>query len=91
MAKGKGLALYILRNADELRDAEPYFNKITAKPENDAIKLAVNLIEQESGKFEPQKMPNEYARAVHELVQEKIEQAHDAVNLAELVNLRILI
>jgi DNA end-binding protein Ku len=32
------------------------------------------LIEEHSGKFEPQKMPNEYARAVHELVQAKIEQ-----------------
>jgi hypothetical protein len=33
-----------------------------------------DLIEQQSGKFEPQKMPNECARAVHELVQAKIEQ-----------------
>jgi non-homologous end joining protein Ku len=38
------------------------------------VKLATNLLEQESGKFEPEKMPNEYARAVHELVQAKIEQ-----------------
>ena len=39
-----------------------------------AVKLAVDLIEQSSGRFEPEKMPNEYARAVHELVQAKIEQ-----------------
>jgi len=39
-----------------------------------AIKLPVNLIEEHSGKFEPRKMPNEYARAAHELVQAKIEQ-----------------
>ena len=30
----------------------------------EAVKLAVDLIEQQSGKFEPQKMPNEYAHAV---------------------------
>src|SRR5262245_48521785 len=73
-AHKKGLMLVILRYADELRKPEPYFDKIETKTDADAVKLAVNLIEQESGKFEPQKMPNEYARAVHELVQAKIEQ-----------------
>jgi hypothetical protein len=41
----------------------------------------VNLIEQQSGKFEPQKLPNEYARAVHELVQAKIEQRAPEVEI----------
>ena len=45
------------------------------------MKLAVDLIEQESGKFEPEKMPNEYARAVHELVQAKIEQRAPEVEI----------
>jgi DNA end-binding protein Ku len=43
--------------------------------------LAVNLVEQEAGKFEPQKMPNEYARAVRELVQAKIEQRAPEVEI----------
>ena len=73
-AHKKGLILVILRYADELRKPEPYFEKIEAEPAPDAVKLAVDLIKQQSGKFEPQKMPNEYARAVHELVQAKIEQ-----------------
>jgi DNA end-binding protein Ku len=73
-AQGKGLLLVILRYADELRKPEPYFDKIETEPAADAVKLAVDLIEQQSGKFEPQKMPNEYARAVHELVQAKVEQ-----------------
>ena len=51
-----------------------YFDTIDTKVDDSAVKLAVNLVEQESGKFEPEKMPNEYARAVHELVQAKIEQ-----------------
>ena len=34
-----------------------------------------------SGKFEPEKMPNEYARAVHELVQAKIEQRAPEVEI----------
>jgi DNA end-binding protein Ku len=71
-AQGKGLVLVILRYADELRKPEPYFEKIETK--DDAVRLAVDLIEQQSGRFEPQKLRNEYARAVHELVQAKIEQ-----------------
>ena len=68
-AHKKGLMLLILRYADELRKPEPYFDKIETKTDADAVKLATDLIEQESGKFQPEKMPNEYARAVHELVQ----------------------
>jgi DNA end-binding protein Ku len=40
------------------------------------------LIEQQSGKFEHQKMPNEYAQAVHELVQAKVEQRAPEVTIA---------
>ena len=73
-AHGNGLMLVILRYPHELRDAEPYFQKIDGKVDTQAVKLAVDLIEQSSGRFEPEKMPNEYPRAVHELVQAKIEQ-----------------
>jgi DNA end-binding protein Ku len=81
-AHKKGLVLVILRYADELRKPEPYFDKIETKPDADAVKLAVDLIEQQSGKFEPQKMPNEYAQAVHELVQAKVEQRAPEVAIA---------
>ena len=80
-AHKKGLMLLILRYADELRKPEPYFDKIEAKADADAVKLATDLIEQESGKFQPEKMPNEYARAVHELVQAKIEQRAPEVEI----------
>ena len=73
-AHNNGIMLVILRYEDELRKAEPYFEKLVAKADTDAVKLAVDLIHQQSGKFEPKKMPNEYARAVHELVQAKVEQ-----------------
>lgn len=67
-SQGKGLLLEILRYAQELRDPEPYFEKITAEPAEDATAMAAQLIERQSGKFEPKKMPNEYAKAVKELV-----------------------
>jgi DNA end-binding protein Ku len=81
-AHKKGLVLVILRYADELRKPEPYFDKIETKADAEAVKLAVDLIEQQSGKFEPQKMPNEYAQAVHELVQAKVEQRAPEVAIA---------
>ena len=74
MPKDKGLMLVILRYADELRKPESCFDNIKADAKSDAVKLAVNLIEDPSGKFEPQSMRNEYGNAVHELVQAKIEQ-----------------
>jgi DNA end-binding protein Ku len=80
-AHGNGLMLVILRYPHELRDAEPYFQKIDGKVDTQAVKLAVDLIEQSSGRFEPEEMPNEYARAVHELVQAKIEQRAPEVEI----------
>jgi len=80
-AHDKGLVLEILRYADELREPESFFDKLDVEPEADAVKLAVTLIEEHSGKFEPQKMPNEYALAVHELVQAKIEQRAPEVEI----------
>ena len=81
-AHKKGLMVVILRYPDELRKPEPYFDTIEAKADEDAVKLAVDLIEQQSGKFEPRKMPNEYADAVHELVQAKVEQRAPEVAIA---------
>src|SRR4249919_797960 len=80
-AHKKGLVLVILRYADELREPGSYFDELDAKPKAEAVELAVNLIKEHSGKFEPEKMPNEYARAVHELVQAKIEQRAPEVEI----------
>jgi DNA end-binding protein Ku len=77
----KGLVLVILRYADELRKPETYFDRIDAKLKPDAVQLAVELIEEHSGKFEPQKMPNEYAHAIHLLVQAKVEQRAPEVEI----------
>ena len=41
-ALGRGLALYILRYADELREPAAYFEGITAEPDPQAVKLAAN-------------------------------------------------
>lgn len=79
---GRGLMLSILRYGNEVRQAEPYFDGITAEPAADAVALAVELIEKQSGRFEPQKMPDEFARAVHELVRAKVEQRAPQIEVA---------
>ena len=71
---GKGLMLLILRYADEVREAEPYFDRITSTPQADAVALATKLIEGTSGPFQPEKMPDEFGNAVLELVQAKVQQ-----------------
>ena len=72
---GKGLMLVILRYADEVRAAEPYFEGITATPKADAVALATNLIEGTSGPFRPEKMPDQYAAALHETCRQKSNSA----------------
>ena len=58
---------------NEVRAAEPYFDKLTPKPDPEAVALASELIKRMSGRFEPEKMPDEYSRAVRELVKAKVE------------------
>jgi DNA end-binding protein Ku len=81
-AHGKGLMLSILRYANEVRDAEPYFERLTTKkPDAEPVALAKELIKRMSGRFEPEKMPDEYARAVRELVTAKVEQRAPEVQI----------
>jgi DNA end-binding protein Ku len=82
-AHKKGLMLSILRYGGEVRDAEPYFERLTVKkPDAQSVALAKELIERMSGRFEPEKMPDEYARAVKELVKAKVEQRAPEVQIA---------
>src|SRR5262249_22069365 len=46
--------------------------KVEAKPE--ALGLAKELIESESGPFEPEKIPDKYAETLRELLRAKVEQ-----------------
>jgi DNA end-binding protein Ku len=72
-AHGKGLMLSILRYGNEIRPAKPYFEGLKSETKPNAVALAAELIKRLSGRFEPEKMPDEYARAVQELVKAKVE------------------
>jgi len=81
MPHGKGLMLVILRYAEEVRPAESYFERITGEAKADAVDLAAKLIESSAGPFGPEKMPDLYAAALHELVQAKLEQRAPEITL----------
>jgi DNA end-binding protein Ku len=80
---GRGLALFILRYGHEVRPADSYFDGISAEAKPEAVRLATEIIEAQSGPFEPETMPDEYAVAVRELVQAKIEQRAPEIEVQE--------
>jgi len=77
-----GLVLSILRYSNELRDFTPYFEAINTKADPEAVGLAKELIESETGRFEPEKMPDKYAETLHELLRAKVEQRAPQIEVA---------
>lgn len=65
--------LTILLYWDEVRPADPYFEKIDATADPEAL-LASELIGNQAGPFEPETMADPYIAAVRELVQLKVEE-----------------
>jgi DNA end-binding protein Ku len=52
----RGLMLSILRYGNEVRDAEPYFERLTSKkPDTESVALAKELIERMSGDLSPRR------------------------------------
>jgi len=74
--------LSILRYAAELRDPKPYFEGINFEPESEAVGLAKELIEAETGRFEPEKIPDKYAETLRELLQAKVEERAPQIEVA---------
>jgi DNA end-binding protein Ku len=71
-ALGEGLALYILRYANEIRGADKYFADIPdAKVDPEMVDLAVKLITDNTLPFNPGQFHNTYAVRLNELVQQK--------------------
>jgi DNA end-binding protein Ku len=71
-ALDEGLALYILRYANEIRAAEKYFSDIPdAKVDPEMVDLATKLINENTSPFNPAQFHNTYAVRLNELVQQK--------------------
>jgi DNA end-binding protein Ku len=78
-----GLMLSILRYADELRDPKHYFEGINFEPKSEAVGLAKELIKAESGRFEPEKIPDKYVETLHELLRAKAEHRAPQIEVAQ--------
>src|SRR5438034_9751484 len=70
---GKGLGMQILRYADEVRKADPFFEKVPSiKLDEEMVALASQLVAQKAtDEFKPEKYRNHYVDAVKELIKEK--------------------
>jgi DNA end-binding protein Ku len=71
--RDRGLLVMTLRTADEVRDSQEFFADIgDEEPEQEMLELAEKLIEQKSGKFDPNEFRDRYQDAVIELVKAKV-------------------
>ena len=72
MCRDKGLLMMTLRTADEVRDAKDYFTDIEEEePDKEMLELGERLIEQKSGKFDPNEFRDRYQDALLEMVKAK--------------------
>lgn len=73
MPLGDGLGMVMLRYADEIRNADDFFEGVPAdKPNKEMVDLAIELIERKSGRFDPEEFENHYHTALRALVDEKM-------------------
>ncbi|MFD0985677.1 non-homologous end joining protein Ku [Methyloligella solikamskensis] len=72
---GKGLLLEMLRQADEVRAADQFFDELPdVKVDKEALELGEELIKRKTGPFEPEKFKDDYTDAMWELIHAKIEK-----------------
>jgi len=88
---GRGLLLEILRHADEVKAAHAFFEEVPeVKVDKEALELAIELIERKAGKFEPDKLKDEYTEAVWELINAKIEHRAPTVVTGEAPSAKVI-
>jgi DNA end-binding protein Ku len=69
---GKGLVGTLLRYPYEVRSEEEYFDEIqNVKVTKDMLDLAKHIVNQKSGRFEPEKFEDQYETALVDLINEK--------------------
>ncbi len=71
---GKGLVMITLRPADEVRADTEYFKEISeSKLDEEMVNIAVHIIEQKSGHFDPKEVAGDrYQEALRHLVEQKV-------------------
>jgi DNA end-binding protein Ku len=81
--RGRGLMAYTLRMANEVRSATHAFSDIpTGKPDKKMVDIARKIIDQQEGRFEPEKFVDRYEEALKTLIRQK-QRGHKPVKAAE--------
>jgi DNA end-binding protein Ku len=81
-AMDKGLIGTLLRYPYEVRDPQEYFDEIEdVKVTKDMLDLARHIVDQKSGRFEPEKFEDHYETALVELINRK--RAHTPITPKE--------
>lgn len=70
--RGKGLMATAVRNRNEVRDADDYFDDIPAvKLAPDMIDLAIHIVKSKLGHFDPSEFEDRYEKALSDLIKAK--------------------
>ncbi len=73
-ARGKGLVIETLRYPDEVQKPDAFFSEIPdAKPEEELLTLAQELIQRKAKPFDPKAFKDPYEAALRELIDAKLE------------------
>jgi DNA end-binding protein Ku len=73
-ASGKGLVIETLRYQDEMQNPEQFWSTVPgAKPEQELLSLATELIERKAKPFDPKAFRNQYDIALREMIDAKLE------------------
>ena len=88
--RGKGLLAYTLRMANEVRSPEDAFRGIPdAKPDKQMVDIALKIVEQQEGDFEPDKFVDRYEEALKALIKEK-QKGHKPVRAPEPADTNVI-
>ena len=70
--RGKGIIAYTLRSEDDVSDADEAFKDIPAgKADANMVSIALKIIEQKEGPFDPAQFVDRYEEALKALIEEK--------------------
>ena len=72
--RGKGIIAYSLREAADIKPEQDYFKDIgSAKVDKDMLEIAMKLVQQKSGSFDPADYEDRYERRMRDLIKAKLD------------------
>lgn len=78
-----GLVAYVLRDQDEIRNAQDYFDVTDkARVDQDMVAIAKSIIKQKSGPFTPEEYKDRYEMRLREFIQSRLEGREIAATTA---------